>query len=120
VKRFVLVRHADSTGISGTGRVAEGVQFTDGRVVLRWQRAGTSRPEHVKPTTVLHDDIDSVIGLHGHDGDTEVIWMDDSPNTHVYLSTSCLHGMHLRCTEKGAECKFCATQCICQCHKWEE
>jgi hypothetical protein len=76
VRRFNLHRRSDITGISGTGTVAEGVQFTDGTVVLRWLKAGTARPNHVKPTTVVHDDIESVIGLHGHDGATEIYWID--------------------------------------------
>lgn len=76
-RRFRLVRSQDPTGISGTSVVAEGVQFTDGTVVLRWLKAGTARPEHVKPTTVIHDDVDSVIGLHSHNGMTTVEWLDD-------------------------------------------
>lgn len=74
MRTFRLVRDQDVSGISGTGIVAEGVQFSDGTVVLRWVKAGTRRPEHVKPTTVVHDDIDSVIGLHGHNGATRVEW----------------------------------------------
>jgi len=35
---------------------------------------------------------------------------------HDYLSTSCLHGLHERCAEKGARCKFCAAPCRCECH----
>lgn len=74
--RFQLIRQHDVTGISGTGLVAEGVQFSDGTVVMRWLKSGTSRPEHVKPTTVVHDDIDSVIALHGHGGATFVRWVE--------------------------------------------
>jgi hypothetical protein len=33
---FSLVRQFDETGISGTGKVLEGVIFSDGRVVIRW------------------------------------------------------------------------------------
>jgi hypothetical protein len=76
MKTFKLIRHTDVTGISGSGVVAEGVQFTDGTVVLRWLKAGTARPDHVKPTTVIHDDLDSVIGLHGHNGATRVEFVD--------------------------------------------
>ena len=75
-QRFNLHRRSDVTGISGTGVVAEGIQFSDGTVVLRWLKAGTVRPDDVKPTTVIHDDIDSVVGLHGHNGATEVVWDD--------------------------------------------
>lgn len=39
------------------------------------------------------------------------------PSEHVYLSTSCLHGHHNRCTAKGAQCKFCAAACVCWCHQ---
>ena len=73
---FWLVRDADITGISGTGVVADGVQFPDGTVVMRWRVAGTARPDHVKPTTVVHDDLESVVGLHGHNGATRVVWVD--------------------------------------------
>ena len=65
-----LVRDTDVTGISGTGIVAEVVEFSDGTVVMRWLPSGTARPDHVKPTTVLHESLESVIGLHGHDGKT--------------------------------------------------
>lgn len=75
-KRFVLVRDQDITGISGTGVVSEGVQFSDGVVVMRWTKAGTARPDHVKPTTVVHDDAESVIALHGHGGATRIEWID--------------------------------------------
>jgi hypothetical protein len=37
---FILSRGNDESGVSGTGKVLEGVQFTDGTVVLRW----TSQP----------------------------------------------------------------------------
>jgi hypothetical protein len=44
---------------------------------MRWLQAGTDRPKFVKPTTVIHDDIASVIGLHGHDGKTRIVWTPD-------------------------------------------
>ncbi|MGH6691348.1 MAG: hypothetical protein ACREF4_11810 [Gammaproteobacteria bacterium] len=71
---FSLIREEDVTGISGTGKVAEGVEFSDGTVVMRWLKAGTARPDVVKPTTVVHDGIASVEALHGHDGRTRVVW----------------------------------------------
>lgn len=74
MRMFTLHRHTDVTGVSGTGVVAEGVQFSDGTVALRWLPAGTTRPDKVRPTTVMHDDIDSVEALHGHDGATIVVW----------------------------------------------
>lgn len=76
-RRFHLQRTIDVTGISGTGIVAEGVHFSDGTTVLRWLKAGTARPSVVKPTTVVHDDVQSVVDLHGHNGSSEVVWLDE-------------------------------------------
>lgn len=74
-RRFLLVRQLDVTGISGTGEVAEGIQFSDGTVALRWLTTEQTRVG-VRPTTVLHVDIGSVMALHGHDGSTTVQWLD--------------------------------------------
>lgn len=74
---FDLVRTADPTGISGTGPVAEGVQFSDGTVALRWLApyiSEANRERGVRPTTVLHDDVTSVLALHGHNGATTIRW----------------------------------------------
>lgn len=70
-RRFRLMRHEDVSGVSGTGPVAEGVQFTDGAVALRWYGD--------YPTTTVWDGIDSVIAIHGHSGATEVEWLDPDP-----------------------------------------
>ncbi|HEY0475032.1 MAG TPA: hypothetical protein VGD34_25355 [Kribbella sp.] len=70
-RRFRLIRHHDVSGVSGTGPVAEGVQFTDGAVALRWYGD--------YPTTTVWDGIDSVIAIHGHQGATEVEWLDPDP-----------------------------------------
>lgn len=70
MRRFRLLRTEDVSGCSGTGYVAEGVEFSDGAVVLRW----TSK----WPTSVVFHDrgIESVQALHGHDGRTTVEWED--------------------------------------------
>lgn len=34
---FVLQRHIEPTGVSGVGPVAEGVEWSDGTVSLRWK-----------------------------------------------------------------------------------
>lgn len=79
---FELIRGHDVTGISGTGVVAEGVQFGDGTVVLRWldhSVTEANRTLGVRPTTVLHDSIGSVLALHGHGGATELVWIATKP-----------------------------------------
>jgi hypothetical protein len=71
MRRFLLNRTQDPTGISGTGYVAEGVEFSDGAVVVRWL---TRWPTSV----VFHDKgMESVYSLHGHGGTTKVEWVDD-------------------------------------------
>lgn len=66
---FILVRDVDETGVSGTGRVAEGVEFSDGIVALRWC---TEWPTSV----VFHErGMASVEAVHGHGGKTRVVWL---------------------------------------------
>lgn len=71
---FELQRDTDVSGISGTGTVAQGVQFDDGTVALRWRPA-----DGVDPTTVLHPSVDNVVALHGHGGRTRLVWVDPPP-----------------------------------------
>jgi hypothetical protein len=68
MKRFSLVRAVDATGISGTGRVAEGVQFDDGSCVMRWLTKTRS--------TAYYDSIMDLQTIHGHEGQTVVEWID--------------------------------------------
>jgi hypothetical protein len=67
MKTFHLQRDEDVSGVSGTGKVAEGVQFRNGRVVIQWIVG-----EH--QSTVLWDDIESVKAIHGHNGSTKIVW----------------------------------------------
>jgi hypothetical protein len=68
MRAFVLVRDEDVTGISGTGIVAEGIEFTGGVVALRWLSEF--------PTSVVFHDrgMKSVEAVHGHGGLTRVVW----------------------------------------------
>ena len=83
MRRFALERDHDVTGQSGTGTVAEGVQFTDGRVVMRWYAV-----PGITPTTVLHDSVDNVVSLHGHGGHTRVVWLDPMPGSRLVQQVS--------------------------------
>lgn len=69
-RRFYLYRHTDHTGVSGAGTVALGVQFPDGTCVLRWLSQWRS--------TVVWADLAGLEAVHGHDGATTVIWLDDA------------------------------------------
>lgn len=66
-RAFVLKRDEDVSGISGTGVVAQGIEFDDGMVVLRWC-VGEYR------STVVWPSIEAVEAIHGHDGRTSVVW----------------------------------------------
>lgn len=74
-RAFTINRDVDVTGISGTGHVADGVQFPDGTVVVRWRDLGGPAAERgVRPTTVVFESIDAVQALHGHNGATVIVW----------------------------------------------
>ena len=66
MRTFTLRRDTDVSGVSGTGTVAEGVEFSDGTVALRWT-VGEHR------STVVWPNIDAVIAVHGHGGSTEIV-----------------------------------------------
>lgn len=67
-KRFELHRDEDETGVSGTGIVAEGVEFTGGMVALSW----------LSPYACVnvYGNIKVVEDLHGHGGKTRVVFID--------------------------------------------
>jgi hypothetical protein len=67
--RFRLVRHEDVSGSSGIGYVAEGVRFSDGKVVLHWVTDGPR-------STAVYESVKDVEAIHGHGGATEVEWID--------------------------------------------
>ena len=68
MRRFRLVRDEDITGVSGTGVVAEGVEFSTGWVALAWLTAINSLVFYPAMANVYH--------IHGHGGATRVEWVD--------------------------------------------
>jgi hypothetical protein len=71
MRRFVLERTEDETGISGTGVVCEGCCFSNGKVAISWHTA-----RQIDSVTI-YSTIDQVIEIHGHGGRTVVKWLDD-------------------------------------------
>lgn len=65
---FRLVRDVDVSGISGTGIVADGVEWVDGTVAVRWLGG--------RPSTVIWDNLETAMEIHGHGGATRVEWAD--------------------------------------------
>lgn len=70
-RRFQLLRHVDVSGVSGTGVVAEGAEWSDGSASVRWH--GDHR------STAAWPSVEDVVAVHGHEGATELRWLDDLP-----------------------------------------
>jgi len=69
MRRFRLVRSEDASGVSGTGAVADGVQFANGFCALTWKSEFAS--------VAIYHSIDVLEKIHGHEGRTAVEWIDE-------------------------------------------
>lgn len=69
MRRFYLARTEDVSGVSGTGRVAQGIEFNDGSVAMQWNTSHKS--------IGLYWSIDHVIDIHGHEGRATIEWTND-------------------------------------------
>ena len=69
-RRFVMNRSKDESGISGTGIVAEGLQFSSKKCVISWLSD--------TPSIEIYDSIEEVRRIHGHQGETQIKWIDGS------------------------------------------
>jgi hypothetical protein len=67
-RRFVLERVEDVTGLSGTGTVADGVQWPNGKVTLCWRGRHSS--------IAVWDDLNTALAIHGHEGATRAAFLD--------------------------------------------
>jgi hypothetical protein len=65
-KPFRLDRNTDYSGVSGTGVVAEGVEFPNGKVLIKWLGD--------RPSLVLWQSMDDAVAIHGHNGGTEFVY----------------------------------------------
>lgn len=68
MKRFVLNRKEDVSGVSGVGVVAEGIEFSDGSAAIRWL---TSRA-----STTVWSSVEDAVAIHGHGGLTVLEYLD--------------------------------------------
>lgn len=71
IRIFHLHRIEDASGVSGTGIVAEGVIFSNTKVVLSWLTI------HKSMTTF--DSLAEMEAIHGHEGKTKIVWDDEMP-----------------------------------------
>ncbi len=67
---FVLVRDRDPSGVSGTGIVAEGTQWSDGSASLRW-------PGRFPSVVFWQGGVDHIRSVHGHGDATKVRFVED-------------------------------------------
>ncbi len=80
IRSFTMFREHDVSGVSGTGVVLEGVQFTTGTVVIHWL---TPPP---RGSIAVFDSLDQFLGIHvsPHAENHTVLRFDDgtvlSPN----------------------------------------
>lgn len=68
VRTFVLQRNDDETGISGTGVVAEGVEFSTGWCALSWMTSAHS--------VGIYPNIKELERIRGHNGRAVVVWSE--------------------------------------------
>lgn len=66
MRTFHLQRHEDESGVSGTGMVAEGIEFSNGKVCVAWLSKVRSE--------TIYDSIEEVAQIHGHGGKTELVF----------------------------------------------
>lgn len=71
MRTFTLERRKDETGISGTGIVLEGIEFSDGRVSVRWTGSLKSTGSYESLTDFLS------IHVLSHPGNSSIIRFSD-------------------------------------------
>ena len=68
IKTFYLNRLSDVNGLSGTGIVAVGVVYPNGKAHMQWIS--------FKSSFEMHESVESLIDIHGHSGATQLVWGD--------------------------------------------
>jgi hypothetical protein len=63
---FILLRDIDGSGISGTGKVAEGCVMTSGVCVIAWLTGSASAS--------IHESLEVAQSVHGHEGNTRFVF----------------------------------------------
>lgn len=66
MRTFRMFRIEDESGVSGTGYVAQGIEFDNGKCAIAWLTNVSS--------VALYDNIEDLVKIHGHDGKTVIEW----------------------------------------------
>lgn len=84
---FKVYRDIDHSNVSGVGLVAEGWESTSGdTVVLVWLSA--------TPSVCIYTDIRHVEAIHGHGGDTRIVFDVPKPPPPDPLHSKYIHDIH--------------------------
>lgn len=75
MRRFVYIRHQDDSGVSGVGIKIEGIEFSNGKVCITWY-------SHMNSVTTF-DSMKAFLSTHGHEGNGQVLWLDEDINEEV-------------------------------------
>ena len=75
MRRFRLNRIEDVHGISGTGEVAEGVIFSNGKIAMSW----------ISPflSVTIFENMEVLKKIHSHAGKTEIVFIDEEELTDI-------------------------------------
>lgn len=86
MKRGVVERDFDVSGVTGTGQICTFVVNDDGRVVIFWPVG-----EGIWPS------LEEAIKVHGHNGNTRFVLLDDDEASHCVKCHSAAICDHLEC-----------------------
>ena len=71
IRTFSIVRKADESGVSGTGKVLDGVVFDNGQTVIKWTVEGKPNSIAIYPNFNAF----KLIHIDSHPtNDTEIVW----------------------------------------------
>lgn len=86
MKRGVVERDEDVSGVTGVGKVSEFTIATDGRVVIFWPSGHG-----------YFDSLEEAIKVHGHNGKTRFVILDDEEESHCVKCHSASICEHVYC-----------------------
>jgi hypothetical protein len=69
MRTFHVIRIEDVSGVSGTGVIAEGVLFSNGKVFVNWLS--------MHKIVEMADSVAEWQAVHGHEGRTQIQWDDE-------------------------------------------
>jgi len=75
---FTMVRGKDETGISGTGRVLDGIIFHTGKVAVCWRSDDPNSTSPARPSINIYDSLKDFMDTHinYHNNDASLVFYD--------------------------------------------